>query len=268
MHGERWWAAAGDLLLGAVCPGCRTPWWGLCPGCRTQLAGRRPFVAVPGEDPDGAPLTVACSPYDELVSHLVSAHKERGALGLAPVLAGPLALGVAALLQDRGTPGPVLLVPVPSAAAAVRRRGYDATATLATRAARLLRPRWDIRAVALLRQRAGVQDQAGLGAVERRRNLDGALRVRTRPGGAASRYRSRRAVAVLVDDVVTTGSSLAEARRVLARAGVPVLGAATVAAARGRSDAAGADQDGTRRAAGTRPDHAVDPAVDATEDKV
>jgi predicted amidophosphoribosyltransferase len=36
--------------------------------------------------------------------------------------------------------------------------------------------------------------------------------------------------AVLVDDLVTTGSSLTEAARVLRRAGITVLGAATVAA--------------------------------------
>ena len=47
-------------------------------------------------------------------------------------------------------------------------------------------------------------------------------------GGFRLRAGARRPV-VLVDDLVTTGSSLAEAARVLA-AGVPVLGAATVAA--------------------------------------
>jgi len=75
-------------------------------------------------------------------------------------------------------------------------------------------------------QRRGVQDQAGLGAAARSANLDGALRVRRRhralPAGA---------VAVLVDDVVTTGSTLTEAARALEAAGVVLLGAATVAAA-------------------------------------
>jgi predicted amidophosphoribosyltransferase len=194
---------------------------------------------------------VTCSPYDGLISHLVTAHKDRGALGLAPVLAGPLALSVHALLQHTGAAGPVLLVPVPSAAAAVRRRGYDATATLARLAARRLRPRYLVRTAPLLVQRAGVRDQAGLAAEERRRNLDGALRVRGGFARQGPRGRRRRAVAdavvVLVDDVVTTGSSLTEAARALHAAGVPVLGAATVAATETRSGDGGGDREPQRR---------------------
>ena len=227
MRGEPWLAAAADLLLGAVCHGCGTPWWGVCPTCRERLASRRPFLTPP--TPGTAPVlaTVACSPYDPLVSHLVSAHKDRSALALAPVLAAPLARSVHALLGHLGTSGPVLLVPVPSAPAAVRRRGYDATTTLARLAARRLRTRHEVRVLALLTQRRGVRDQAGLTAAERRRNVAGAFRVRAAVPGRA---RAAGAAVVLVDDVVTTGASLAEAARALHVAGVPVVGAATVAA--------------------------------------
>jgi predicted amidophosphoribosyltransferase len=66
-----------------------------------------------------------------------------------------------------------------------------------------------------------VRDSAGLGTAERRLNLNGAMLARAAPPGWA---------AVLVDDIVTTGSTLAEARRALVSAGWPVLGAAVVAA--------------------------------------
>ena len=227
MEQQRWrsWpSAAGDLLLGAVCPGCREPGWGLCLRCRTDLTARRP--AVVRRAATSAPVTVACCTYDTLLSHLVTAHKDHGALGLAPVLAGRLALSVHALLRGCEWLGPVVLVPVPSAAAAVRRRGNDATATLARLAARRLRPAHPVQVRRLLVQRRGVQDQAGLDAAQRGANLSGALRLRRGP----VRSWSDSAVMVLVDDVVTTGSSLAEAARALQSAGLVVLGAATVAA--------------------------------------
>lgn len=219
----RWVAAAGDLLLGARCPGCGIGWWGLCPGCRAALADRRPRWTQPDPCPAGFPRTVTSSAYDTLLRGLINAHKERQALGLTPVLAGRLSGSVQALLRARGVPAGtvVSLVPVPSAARAVRERGFDATAAMARTAARRLRPRYRARAVTALVQTGGVRDQSGLDARERRANLAGGFRLRGRPPVGP---------VVLVDDLVTTGSSLTEATRVLRRAGATVIGAATVAA--------------------------------------
>jgi len=228
VHLEPWLAAAGDLLLGASCHGCGTPWWGVCPACRRLLRSRLPRLTRPDSPPPCFPVTVTCSPYDELLRGLVSAHKDRGALGLSPLLADRLAQSVHALLTGCGASGPLLLVPVPSAAAAVRRRGFDATLTLARLAARQLHRRHGLRAVHLLAQRTPLADQAGLDAAGRRANLDGGLRLRRpRPGASGL---PRGTSVVLVDDVVTTGASLAEAARVLIEARVTVVGAATVAA--------------------------------------
>ena len=190
--------------------------------------------------------------YDDLARGLVSAHKERGALGLTRVLGERLALAVLALLEaatvddlgpDRsgtGGPGPggagaagsrvvhgpVLLVPVPSARRAVRERGFDAGLALARAAARRL-PR--ARAAPLLVPARRVADQSGLGAVERHANLAGAFWVR---GGllGSSRLVPATGAVVVVDDVVTSGASLTEAVRALRAGGVDVLGAATAAA--------------------------------------
>jgi predicted amidophosphoribosyltransferase len=69
-----------------------------------------------------------------------------------------------------------------------------------------------------------VADQAGLAAAARRRNLNGALAVR-----AGWRARLAGRSLLLVDDVVTTGATLLDARRALTEAGARVLAAATVA---------------------------------------
>ena len=162
--------------------------------------------------------------YDPILRRLISAHKERQALALTGFLAERLALSVHGLLASEPYAVPtsrIVLVPIPSAARTVRRRGFDATASMARLAARRLRVRYPVTVRSALIQGRPVADQAGLGAAARHENLAGAFRLRRPiPTGAA----------VLIDDLVTTGSSLTEATRVLRAARIPVLGAATVAA--------------------------------------
>lgn len=84
------------------------------------------------------------------------------------------------------------------------------------------------RVAPVLRLRRAVADQAGLGARQRRENLSGALEVCR--GGARL---TGGAAVVLVDDLITTGATLAEAARAVRAAdpqGVAGLRAAVVAA--------------------------------------
>jgi ComF family protein len=222
---EAWLATAGDLLLGASCHGCGQPWWGICPRCRGEVVSRKPFVTVPDPRPDGFPLVVASSSYDHIMRRVINAHKERQALILTRFLAERLALSVHALLV--ATPSVahaarIVLVPIPSAARTVRQRGFDATGSMARVTTRRLRARYPMTVRSALTQARPVADQAGLSARARYQNLSGAFHLRERIITGAT--------VVLVDDLVTTGSSLAEAARVLREARIPVLGAATVAA--------------------------------------
>ncbi|MFI1569021.1 ComF family protein [Streptomyces sp. NPDC020490] len=212
-----WWQDLTDLVLPAECGGCGMPRTALCPECRAALDGAVPSRVRPVPEPPGLPVVHAAARYADEVRAVLLAHKERGALALAAPLGTALAQAVRAGLREarrsgRGTArrdGPVLLVPVPSARAAVRARGHDPARRIALAGAgELRRTGTPARVLAVLRQRRAVADQSGLDARQRLDNLADALAVA--PGGARL---LRGAQVVLVDDLMTTGASLAEAAR-------------------------------------------------------
>ena len=225
---------AGDLLLGSSCLGCGRPTIGLCLECRAAVTGRTAELVRPDPRPDGYPLTATASSYDPILRQLITAHKDRQAWLLSGFLGDRLAHAVQHLLAELDAEqaadlhragGRLVLVPVPSSAAAVRRRGRDATLAIARHAA--VRLELDCGVSGCLRPVRRLADQSGLGALERQRNLAGALGARPRRARALG---SSGALAVIVDDLTTTGATLVEAVRALRTAGVPVLGAAVVAA--------------------------------------
>ena len=152
---------------------------------------------------------------------VVAAYKDDGrrdcAALLGPLLAHSLDAAVRGCpelvaLLERGD-GPVLVVPVPSSAASRRRRGDAPLQALAARAVAGFGPAEAVLADSL-QPRRRVADQAGLGARERAVNLEHAMAVRPSWGAGGP----GRGLCVVVDDVVTTGATLAEAARVV-RAG-------------------------------------------------
>ncbi|MFD0866669.1 ComF family protein, partial [Tessaracoccus lubricantis] len=107
---------AADLLLGATCPGCDSPGWGLCRACTRQLSTPPEFIQR-GLD---VPVVAACQ-YRPVLERVIPRHKDDGALHLSGALGDLLARAVVALGPSPGT----VLVPVPSRPAAVRERGFD-----------------------------------------------------------------------------------------------------------------------------------------------
>ena len=207
-----WWEELTSLVLPVACAGCGRGRVLLCAECRARLA---PVVAGrvrPRPEPPGLPPVYACASYADEIRAVLLAHKERGALPLAAPLGEVLAAAVTGLLHATGgAPGGhravLQLVPVPSARTAVARRGHDPVRRIACAAAARLRG--DGRAVRVhcaLRLRRTVQDQAGLGRAQRRANLAGALTALPHGGRWGGPV-------VLVDDLMTTGASLAEAAR-------------------------------------------------------
>lgn len=214
-----------DLVLPARCAGCGVAGRVICVDCTWRFAAPA-RLAMPSPSPAGLPATYAVTAYAGPARDVVLAYKEEGVVGLQRVLGGALARAVAAAL-GASTPdcrAPVWLMPVPSTKAARRARGDDVVARLARVATRVLRQAgYDARVVAALRHGRRVRDSSGLSATERAGNLAGAFRVSPRLPGQAGPI-------VLVDDLVTTGATLAECAAAVREAGLLPIGAATVCA--------------------------------------
>ncbi|MDX3239037.1 ComF family protein [Streptomyces sp. ME03-5709C] len=236
------------LLLPADCAGCGAARTVLCEECGAALHEPGAREVRPDVPPAGLPTVWAATVYADQPRAVLLAHKERGALGLARPLGEALAGAIYAAVRGGGGGGapetrrredavnptsapstaplltPFLLVPVPSSRRAVAARGHDATRRLALAAATdLRRDGLSVRVAAVLRQRRVVADQSALGARDRPANLSGAL---TAVHGAGRILGT--APVVLVDDLITTGTSLATAARALQDAGGRVLAAAVV----------------------------------------
>ncbi len=236
-------ASVLELLLPSRCAGCgrlddaEFRLRGLCPQCLAAVRRSVPLtweIAVPGTR--NVVRSFAAGAYDGVIRAALLDYKERGRLCLRRELGGSLAVSVfGAVGSDDSS---FLLVPVPSAAVTRRARGHDPVGAMAATAAGYVRATGlEVEVRAVLRQGRAVTDQSGLDVDARRANLGGALAVR-RP----ALVRGRRVV--IVDDIVTTGATAAEAARALTHAGALVTGIACVAATVRRHPAASDDLSG------------------------
>jgi ComF family protein len=134
----------------------------------------------------------------------VGGAKFRARLNLIRLLGQCLALS----LRERGAVMPELIIPVPLHPARQRERGYNQALELARPLSRELSIPVDAKSCVRVQATA---PQAGLEGKARRRNVRGAFRVSLAPPANH---------VALLDDVVTTGSTVAELAKVLLKAGV------------------------------------------------
>ncbi len=223
---QRLTGAALDLAFPAACSGCGREGAPLCDGCLPALDAR---LTLPGGTPIGLPADLPapllqlewCAPFAGPVRAALHDLKYAGERRLAE----PLGAAIARRWERVGT-GAELVVPVPVHAERERRRGYDQATLIAAAAARRMGLPL---ARALERERATVA-QFELGRDERAANVAGAFRLRVgdllAAGAAVGRW------VLLVDDVVTTGATLAACATALANGGA--VGVSAIAVARER----------------------------------
>jgi ComF family protein len=188
-----------------------------CTRCAIELPGGQDLCGACLRDPPPFARAIAAFDYAPPWDHLVAGFKFHAALDLAPVFADCLV----AATQPGTAPPPALLLPVPLSDERLRERGYNQAWELARRVGRMLKVRADARLLLRIRD---TPHQIALPIERRAGNVRGAFAIEPRRRGELA----GRDVA-LVDDVMTTGATAAEAARVLLAAGATSVQAWVVA---------------------------------------
>jgi ComF family protein len=215
------WSALGALLAPPLCWSCGGPARGGEPLCRSCRASLQRLAA----EPVWLSFVRVWAPvaYSGPARDLVRALKFRGAIAVADAMAARIAANAPAGWLE----GPTL-VPVPLHPRRRRSRGYNQATALAEALAR----RTGLAVADCLVRTGPAATQVGRHREERRSGPAGAIELRGPDAG-------RRAAAVparvlLVDDVVTTGATLAACRTALAAAGSDQVDAVVFARTLGR----------------------------------
>jgi ComF family protein len=209
-----------DLALPATCAGCRREGPALCRECEPALNVRlRAEPGIPIGLPADLPAPLLqlewCAPFTGVTRRALHALKYDGERRLAPQLGA-----AAARRWARAGAGGDVLVPVPASPDRVRDRGYDQAALLASEVGRRLR----LPVSRAIERTRATTAQFDLDRAGRAANLGGAFRiVAARRAEVAGRW------VVLVDDVVTTGATLAACAVALLDGGASAVSGLAVA---------------------------------------
>lgn len=189
-----------DVLAPSPCLSCNRLGSPFCLACKAgiPIAVREVQIGFSGW---------AVTEYAGTAANLVNEIKERGRTLLLNWMVEQL--------DDVEVPEGVTLVAVPSSKAAWRQRGFVPAEELARR---LARRRLAAYLPSVLSYSRAAADQVSLGRSERRLNREGSMAAK--PCNAK---------VLLVDDVVTSGATLREAKRALEAAGAQVVGFVTFA---------------------------------------
>lgn len=197
----------GRRRVCALCVARFAPLLPRCGRCAIEVPAGTGLCGACLTDPPPFERTLAAVDYAHPWDGLITQFKFHSALDLAPALTQRLLDTVRRAAES----APALLVPIPLSAERLRERGYNQAWELARRLARALNCSAD---TSLLLRVKDTPHQVALAPDKRAGNVHAAFAVEPR-----RRAELAGATVTLVDDVMTTGATVAEAARVLRLAG-------------------------------------------------
>jgi predicted amidophosphoribosyltransferase len=210
------------LVFDSSCIGCGQSSTAICESCRVSLR-------IDAERLSGETFPIYSGiPYGDAAAHVVLAAKEDGNRLARNLLTTSIVESLELLISEWDPRPGFSLVPIPSSGRSIRRRGGDFLTPIINDATRMIRDRRkgiEIDSHKSLNLTRRVRDQSKLTATERIENLRAAFEF----SGSKPNW-----PIVVIDDVVTTGSTLREALRALQERNLTVVGAVTACASRRR----------------------------------
>jgi predicted amidophosphoribosyltransferase len=209
-----------ELIFPSRCIGCSQLGISICSTCRKSWHSHiyhRNIKVLEMSYP-----VISAIEYSPIASRVLLRAKEANQEAADQLLVNAVSHSLRYFLKNFGFGD---LVAIPSRRSATRKRGRDFMQEITGSVAK----NESIKSLQILQHQRAVRDQSQLNSQQRRRNIEGAFstsfNLAEAPGSGNI------GPLIIVDDLVTTGATLAEAIRALRTAGFPVLGAVTGAVA-------------------------------------
>lgn len=187
-----------------------------CPICKKNITqnGEVCFACQKKEDPDLTGVFIASTYQSELLKTTVHHYKYR----FVEKLSEPLALLIAQALQNSKLPTPDLIIPVPLHKRRLRWRGFNQAKTLADS----LDLNIPIINNVLIRKKYTIPQVKMKNKNQRMKNLNGAFEIKN-----TEKIKDKKIL--LVDDIITTGTTLSICATILKQAGAKEIRALVIA---------------------------------------
>lgn len=214
-----------SLIYPTQCLGCYKGSSSLCDDCalywtyQPSIVQKIPFPMY------------AIAPYSMEVSRVVLLAKENGNVQAQSMLATAIAQSLASATPQNFKE--CFLVPIPSKRSSIRRRGEKFLIPILSEVTKIMSSKSETHysVAEILEIQRSVRDQSGLTSKERVANMKSAYRVKL-PVKSEKNFAAN--PVIIVDDVITTGSTMASAYRALKERNLTVIAGAAACASSAR----------------------------------